>query len=189
MSTGALIACMLGGMLVLAVGFVVGYKLTYDPNRTTGPPSLGAREIRGGRLAGHQNTKHKKTNVAPARRAGGDAGVPHLPRLHIAEKMEHALVAYAGVQCGKPIYPGRGDGVCDNGNVKVFGKIDPSDVRQGSVGDCWLLSAIAALAEYDGAIKHMFRKTRGIEAMLKATLNKVRKTPSWPRSWANFSLL
>ena len=28
-----------------------------------------------------------------------------------------------------------------------------------------------------------------VEAELRETMDKVRRTPSWPRSWANFSLL
>ena len=36
---------------------------------------------------------------------------------------------------------------------------EPSDVFQGSVGNCWLLSAIACLADFDFAVKRLFRKT------------------------------
>merc|ERR1712012_196815 len=32
----------------------------------------------------------------------------------------------------------------------------------GSVGDCWLLSAISALAEFDGGIHVLFKKTENI---------------------------
>ena len=59
----------------------------------------------------------------------------------------------------KPILPGRGMGIGDSPGLKVIGDVDPSDIFQGSVGDCWLLSGISAVAEFDGAIKKLFRKT------------------------------
>jgi len=62
----------------------------------------------------------------------------------------------------KPVMPGRGMGVGDAPNLKVIGDIDPADIFQGSVGDCWLLSGISALAEFDGAIKKLFRKTKNV---------------------------
>ena len=34
--------------------------------------------------------------------------------------------------------------------------IDPSDIGQGSLGDCWLLAAIACLAEYPDALRKLF---------------------------------
>jgi Calpain family cysteine protease len=65
----------------------------------------------------------------------------------------------------KPLLPGRGMGVGDMPNLKIFGDIDPSDILQGTVGDCWLLSAISAVAEFDGAIKRIFRKTKDLDSM------------------------
>ena len=60
----------------------------------------------------------------------------------------------------KPFLPGRGMGICDAPNLKIIGDVDPSDIFQGSVGNCWMLSGISALAEFDGAVKRLFRKTK-----------------------------
>jgi Calpain family cysteine protease len=46
----------------------------------------------------------------------------------------------------KPILPGRGMGIGDSPDLKLIGDIDPSDVIQGTVGDCWLLGAISAVS-------------------------------------------
>jgi calpain-15 len=35
-------------------------------------------------------------------------------------------------------------------------QIQPTDINQGSLGDCWLLSSIACLAEFPGAIRQLF---------------------------------
>ena len=62
-----------------------------------------------------------------------------------------------------PILPGRGMGIGDTANMKLIGEYaEPDDVRQGSVGDCWLLSAIACLADFDWAVQRLFRKTKPV---------------------------
>lgn len=68
-------------------------------------------------------------------------------------------------KANKPILPGRGMGVADCPELKIIGDVDPSDIHQGSVGDCWLLSGISALAEFDGAVKRLFRKTKDLDKM------------------------
>jgi Calpain family cysteine protease len=66
-----------------------------------------------------------------------------------------------GGEKNKPILPGRGMGMGDEANMEMIGEVaQPSHVRQGAcVGDCWLLSAIACLADFDWAVKRLFRKT------------------------------
>ena len=44
-----------------------------------------------------------------------------------------------------------------DGRPKLYeGKIEPADLCQGSVGDCWLVAALACAAEHPGAIRKAF---------------------------------
>jgi hypothetical protein len=52
----------------------------------------------------------------------------------------------------KPILPGRGMGIGDSPDLKLIGDIDPSDVHQGTIGDCWLLGAISAVSRITGCM-------------------------------------
>eukprot|EP00756_Hemistasia_phaeocysticola_P008073 Hpha_TRINITY_DN14485_c3_g1::TRINITY_DN14485_c3_g1_i1::g.157968::m.157968/K08582/CAPN15; calpain-15 len=36
------------------------------------------------------------------------------------------------------------------------GEIEPGDIQQGGLGNCWLMSSFACLAEYPGALQNMF---------------------------------
>jgi len=79
---------------------------------------------------------------------------------------------YQGCKLPKALSPGRGEGVADIPNLKVIGDADPNDIRQGGVGDCWLLCSISALAEYDSAIEKMFRKTANLREMPRESANQ-----------------
>mmetsp|Transcript_11281 Transcript_11281/g.25901 ORF Transcript_11281/g.25901 Transcript_11281/m.25901 type:complete len:423 (-) Transcript_11281:120-1388(-) len=52
--------------------------------------------------------------------------------------------------------PGRGEGLYDDEDVCLFRNVDPNDVNQGGLGDCWILSSMAALAEFPGSITKLF---------------------------------
>eukprot|EP00928_Gymnodinium_smaydae_P024928 TRINITY_DN20018_c0_g3_i1.p1 TRINITY_DN20018_c0_g3~~TRINITY_DN20018_c0_g3_i1.p1 ORF type:complete len:1129 (-),score=112.23 TRINITY_DN20018_c0_g3_i1:184-3570(-) len=58
--------------------------------------------------------------------------------------------------------PGRGQGLLDRPGLKVMETVNPQDVAQGGVGDCWLLSAISALAEFDDAVRKLFKGRRDL---------------------------
>ena len=46
------------------------------------------------------------------------------------------------------------------GPYAIFeGKIEPKDIKQGKLGDCYLLSALAAISEYPFIIKRIFETT------------------------------
>lgn len=86
-----------------------------------------------------------------------------LPRAFRDRYTDTVLAKHRGQTLPRPLMPGRGMGVCDAPNIKIIGDVDPSDIHQGAVGDCWLLSGISSLAEFDGAVKKLFRKTKSLE--------------------------
>lgn len=47
--------------------------------------------------------------------------------------------------------------VDQNGELHIFqGNIEPNDIKQGQIGDCYFLSSLAALAERPERIRQMF---------------------------------
>lgn len=49
----------------------------------------------------------------------------------------------------------RASQLSDSG-VVLFDKIEPNDVAQGKIGNCWLMASISALAEFPDYIKIVF---------------------------------
>ena len=107
--------------------------------------------------------------------------LPLLAEAAVAKDRVTQSLSYHGCPVGKKCaLPGRGQGFFDAPNLKLIGDVDPTDVHQGGVGDCWLLSAISALAEFDGAVEKLFEKTskvwraaagrRGVECLFFAVL-------------------
>ena len=53
----------------------------------------------------------------------------------------------------------RGQGLVDtNEHHSLFGTIDPHDLRQGDVGNCWLISAFSAAAEFPKVVKSLIKQ-------------------------------
>jgi hypothetical protein len=55
--------------------------------------------------------------------------------------------------------PGRGEGLLDK-PINLCGAIEPNDLKQGKVGDCSLIAAIACLCEFPDAVLKLFDKRR-----------------------------
>lgn len=45
--------------------------------------------------------------------------------------------------------------ICNHGYL--FHHVHPNDIAQGVLGDCWLLAGMAGMAEFEGAIMHLFQ--------------------------------
>lgn len=53
--------------------------------------------------------------------------------------------------------PGRGDGLGDDiRDLSLFSSIDPNDLAQGGLGDCWLISAFSSMAEFPENLMALF---------------------------------
>eukprot|EP00656_Telonema_subtile_P049254 TRINITY_DN6077_c0_g4_i6.p1 TRINITY_DN6077_c0_g4~~TRINITY_DN6077_c0_g4_i6.p1 ORF type:complete len:525 (-),score=118.49 TRINITY_DN6077_c0_g4_i6:156-1730(-) len=99
-------------------------------------------------------------------RAKYEALPPHVQ--HVPDEVTDPILnrkGYEGRSLPVAKLPGRGQGCADVPTLNVMKHIDPCDVEQGAVGDCWLLSAISSLAEYEGAIAQLFRRTGDIHAL------------------------
>ena len=65
-------------------------------------------------------------------------------------------------------------------HIRMFRKIDPEDIDQGALGDCWFLCAVAALAEFPQRVEKLFKHPVSAEAArrelavgaMRVTLNK-----------------
>lgn len=67
-----------------------------------------------------------------------------------------------------------------NSVMKLFNMVEPNDIIQGSVGSCWLLCALAALAEFPSYFENNIFKTKEISENGKYEMNIYNsKTKEW----------
>jgi hypothetical protein len=67
------------------------------------------------------------------------------------EYCEDLLAEYQGQRMTESLKRiGRGEGLYDVPDLKICGYVDPMDVSQGAIGNCWLMAAMSAVAEFDG---------------------------------------
>ena len=127
---------------------------------------------------GWQTTHMHTYEVLPKRRDLGAVADAHTDGMNYGGYLLH------DEETNPPLMPGRGMGCADIPGLKIIGDVDPNDVQQGGVGDCWLLSAISALAEFDGAVHKLFENTPGgIEDMPRAEPNEYHVTLYDLKTW------
>jgi calpain-15 len=64
-------------------------------------------------------------------------------------------------------------GLSDATGLHLFaGAIEPNDIKQGQIGDCYFLSSLAALAERPDRIRSMFLQEEGCNGMYAARMYK-----------------
>jgi hypothetical protein len=86
---------------------------------------------------GHKKHKYKKGKKGkkgkggynPGYSSGGQQQLQRLdPQMIYTSKDQWTdSFSYKGSRCGTPLFPGRGDGVCDAAGIKIIGDVDPSD--------------------------------------------------------------
>ena len=81
----------------------------------------------------------------------------HLYRTHgLPQKPRGGLYTdqFTSTEKGEKRRVARGEGLADHApHVALFGHVDPHDLHQGGVGNCWLISAFAAAAEFPKVVK------------------------------------
>uniref|UniRef100_A0A7S3K6D0 Calpain catalytic domain-containing protein n=1 Tax=Aureoumbra lagunensis TaxID=44058 RepID=A0A7S3K6D0_9STRA len=69
----------------------------------------------------------------------------------------------------------------DGTPAPLFNKIEPNDIAQGALGDCWCLCAISALAEFPNYIKESLFETKQVSNDGKYTLKLFHPNKKWMR--------
>ncbi|OMJ74294.1 hypothetical protein SteCoe_26816 [Stentor coeruleus] len=60
-----------------------------------------------------------------------------------------------------------------NGDFKIFDNIEPNDIKQGKLGDCWFMCALASLAERPELVERLFyTKERNLEGFYQVQFCK-----------------
>eukprot|EP00607_Mallomonas_marina_P005329 CAMPEP_0182437996 /NCGR_PEP_ID=MMETSP1167-20130531/85437_1 /TAXON_ID=2988 /ORGANISM="Mallomonas Sp, Strain CCMP3275" /LENGTH=588 /DNA_ID=CAMNT_0024631137 /DNA_START=55 /DNA_END=1821 /DNA_ORIENTATION=- len=66
------------------------------------------------------------------------------------------------------------------GEIHIFeGVIEPSDIKQGALGDCWFLCALAALAEFPALVKRLFADESKVVSEIGAYKLQFSKNGQW----------
>jgi len=87
----------------------------------------------------------------------GDPANPNVPK-HLLEMMRLVVPGWVrpaemiGKEAGKYELFGT------EGEPCLFSRVSPHDIKQGHLGDCWLLSAMSTLAEYPDRIRCLFKQ-------------------------------
>lgn len=81
------------------------------------------------------------------------------PRESFEGKLWEDGFTQADTLVNKSKRPGRGEGLLDHvPALCLFKNIEPDDLRQGAIGNVWLVAAIAAIAEHPDRLRRLFKQ-------------------------------
>mmetsp|Transcript_47479 Transcript_47479/g.75066 ORF Transcript_47479/g.75066 Transcript_47479/m.75066 type:complete len:470 (-) Transcript_47479:84-1493(-) len=102
-----------------------------------------------------------------AKKGTGVYEIPDIGSIHLAymelepqDESQLATVPFPDEDDFDLIRPGRGYGFLDGCEppVSLWMEMSPADMMQGALGDCWLISGLAALAEFPHTIEAVFQQ-------------------------------
>ncbi len=84
----------------------------------------------------HKPGEFQDRDFPPEMRTIGRPGDPCYPKIKVQWLLASHLAGYN-----------------DPNKLSLFDHIEPSDIMQGALGDCWLMAALAAIAEFPHYVK------------------------------------
>ncbi len=74
----------------------------------------------------------------------------------IVRHISNGRISDEGSQFGNPVWKRPSEFISNGKEIKIFDGISPMDIIQGDVGNCWYISALAALAEFPSLVRELF---------------------------------
>ncbi|CAJ1401257.1 unnamed protein product [Effrenium voratum] len=135
-------------------------KMDARPELARAPPSL--QDFKGTPSKGASKTGLFEDAEFPATNASiggvtGDAANPNVAQ-YLEEMMKLVVPGWARPRQMVGKEAGEYKLFATEGEPCLFARVSPRDIQQGYLGDCWLVSSMATLAEYPDRVRSLFKQ-------------------------------